>query len=344
MAAAFAIWYAPVIAWTERGALPQTVALSGYLALGGGIWFGLTGLSLAFMIVLGILIPQMFMLLPMRWAVPQAVALNSLVLIRLSLVAPMAAAGWAVTSLAMLVISIAFARFITGIIRQSAERKALIVELQSTRRELAEAEHSAAVLQERQRLAQEIHDTLAQGFTSILMHLEAAGLHPEAAADHLHQAKAAARASLNDTRSVIQGLYAEVTPESSLRDALWHLVSVWSLHHKIPAELTVTGNLLSVPAPVIHAVQRIAQEALANARKHASPRRVDVTLSYLGDALALDVHDDGVGFTPGVPAAGFGLRTMRDRAQAVGGALAIESAPGEGTTIALVVPLGGSDG
>ncbi len=218
---------------------------------------------------------------------------------------------------------------------------------------LEQARH-VAVLEERQRLAREIHDTLAQGFTSIVMHLEAAeGALPGDLATvqrHLNQARDMARTSLEEARRLVWALRPKPLEQAPLPEALARVVERWSRESGIPADVTVTGT----PAPLRPEAEvtllRAAQEALTNVRKHARASRVTVTLSYMDDLVVLDVQDDGVGFDPAAepPASseppgglggGFGLRAMRERVTRLGGQLLIESAPGEGTTVVVEVPV-----
>ena len=209
----------------------------------------------------------------------------------------------------------------------------------------------AGMLGERQRLAREIHDTLAQGFTSIVMNLEAAeGALPEEiskedrARRHVDQARLTARESLTEARRLVWALRPESLDNASLPEALAQLAARWSDSAGVEASANVTGTPRPIPAEAEVTVVRVVQEALANVLKHARASRVVVTLSYMSDLLALDVIDDGVGFDPGcrrndTPESGFGLQTMRERIGQLGGVLTIQSAPGEGTTLAAELPL-----
>ncbi|BBL80316.1 hypothetical protein RxyAA322_21700 [Rubrobacter xylanophilus] len=212
---------------------------------------------------------------------------------------------------------------------------------------LVERARRAGVLEERQRLAHEIHDTLAQGFTSIVTNLEAAGGALErdrvALRHHLDQALGVARESLSEARRLVWALRPEPLEEASLPEALRRLVARWSSSSGVAAEVFVTGEPGSLPAEAEVALLRVAQEALANVRKHARAGRVAVTLSYIGGRAVLDVRDDGVGFdpaatSPGSGGDGFGLRSMRERLERAGGALSVESVPGEGTVLSAEVP------
>jgi signal transduction histidine kinase len=219
--------------------------------------------------------------------------------------------------------------------------------------EARKAGRQAGVLRERQRMAHEIHDTLAQGFTSIVMNLEAAeGVIPsnlDRAQHHLDQARLTARESLTEARRLVWALRPEALESASLPDALGRLAERWSTESGISASVSTTGTPCPLPSKVEAMLFRVAQEALNNARKHArGARRVALTLSYMGETVTLDVRDDGAGFEPAREfgktrrnreSGGFGLKGMRERVEGVGGFLSVESAPGEGTTLTVELPV-----
>ena len=203
----------------------------------------------------------------------------------------------------------------------------------------------AGVLDERGRMAREIHDTIAQGLTGIVTQLEAAEQardRPEAWQRHVRNAIGLARESLSEARRSVEGLRPEYLETARLADALTDVAQQWSELNGIPVEVTTTGDVQPLHPEVEVALLRTAQEALANVAKHANASHAWLTLSYMGDVVTLDVRDDGVGFA--VPAgsdergAGFGLSAMRQRVTRVAGTLAIESEPGAGTAISARVP------
>jgi signal transduction histidine kinase len=221
---------------------------------------------------------------------------------------------------------------------------------------LVEQARRAGLIGERQRLAHEIHDTLAQGFASIIMNLEAADAilptgHSTQAQWHLGQARLTARESLAEARRLVWALRPKLLEEAPLPDALSRLTERWSEASSIAVHTTVTGAPRPLPPEVEATLFRVAQEALTNVRKHARADRTALTLSYMHDRVALDTRDDGVGFDPGKAGdvtgstreGGFGLGTMRERVERLGGTLSIESAPGEGTTLAVELPLAVDD-
>jgi signal transduction histidine kinase len=254
------------------------------------------------------------------------------------------AGGW-VNLVATVALALVIAVVVDAVARQSEQRRAALEELAATRAELAATARRAGVLEERQRLARELHDTVAQDLTSVVTHLEAAeqavAEQPELARTHLDTARRAARDGLGELRRSVHALRPDLLAGAPLPDALRAAADRWSADHGVPAQVRVTGEAVPLPPDTEVALLRTAQEALANTARHARAHRVVVSLSYLGDSVTLDVDDDGVGFT-GTPVprpdGGFGLVAMRERIAAVGGRLDVESAPGEGTTVAAEVP------
>lgn len=164
---------------------------------------------------------------------------------------------------------------------------------------------------------------------------------PDELTHHLGQARALARSSLTEARRSVRALRPEQLEDASLPEAIGELVRTWSRQSTIRAELDTTGTVARAGADVETALFRVAQEALSNVAKHAGAGAVRLTLTYLDNALLLDVHDDGAGFDPAVRTDGYGLIGMRARLARVDGTLTVESAPGYGTTINAAVPLGG---
>ncbi|GAA1372363.1 sensor histidine kinase [Streptomyces beijiangensis] len=204
----------------------------------------------------------------------------------------------------------------------------------------------AGVSDERRRMAAEIHDTIAQGLAGIITQLQVVttAKDPDIKAEHLASAQTLARHSLGEARRSVQNLSPVALAEDSLPEALKKLVAQWSQQTDVRAEFTVTGTVEPLHDEVAATLLRIAQEALANTGRHAQATRVGVTLSYMGDDMALDVRDDGRGFDPGqlpprTTAGGFGLGGMRARAERIAGAVVVESEPGHGTAVSARVPL-----
>jgi signal transduction histidine kinase len=239
-------------------------------------------------------------------------------------------------ALAQSVIALGFAMlfgyWIYGIIQQSVGRRTVIAELEETRAELAAVSHRAGVLAERERLAREIHDTLAQGFTSVVVLLELAesdvDTDPAAARHRLTIARETARQNLAEARALVAALTPVDLQAAPLPEAIGRLVDRFAAETGVPARLTVTGEPRALPANMEVVLLRAAQEALTNVRKHAGAGRVEVTL----DGAVLTVADDGAGFDPASPTGGYGLAGMRRRVEEIGGSVSIASGPG-GTTV-----------
>lgn len=235
------------------------------------------------------------------------------------------------------------------IIRQSRERATLIEELDSTRAQLAVVSHQAGIDAERQRMATEIHDTLAQGLSSIVMLVEAADTalddraltaapRVEQARRHLASAARTARENLAEARAMVGALSPAPLAAGSVSDAVSRLVTRFGEDAEVRASYTQHGSPVRLEPAAEVVLLRAAQEALANVGKHAGPTTVDVSLRYDDAAVVLSVRDDGVGFDPARPTGGYGLSGMRDRVEQVGGTCTIDSRVGAGTTVTAQVP------
>jgi signal transduction histidine kinase len=224
------------------------------------------------------------------------------------------------------------------LLRLSAEKRRLDAEL-------ILAAEQAGVARERARLARDIHDTHAQHLIGIGAQLEAAA--EQLAPDHpvtprLQAALELSRTGLVDARRAVNALRPVELDQRDLPDAVRAVVASWRRFHRIPVQVTIVGAALEQPRSVEEAVVRIIGEALANVARHASASRVDVTLGFVDDVLAVDIRDDGIGFDPDAPArgsGGYGIPAMRERVAEAGGELAVESSPGAGTVIAATIPV-----
>ncbi|WP_318218637.1 sensor histidine kinase [Streptomyces sp. SCL15-6] len=234
--------------------------------------------------------------------------------------------------------------------RESEQRRRLIEELTATRADLADAQRAAGVLEERERLAREIHDTLAQGLSSIQLLLRAAERalpgRPEPAVTYVGQARQAALDNLAEARRFVAALSPPALDDTPLAGALERLCATTADRHRLDVRFRLAGPPRPLPTAQEVALLRVAQSGLANTVGHARAGTAEVTLSHLRDAVVLTVVDDGVGFDPAavrVPGAdgggGFGLAAMRARVHAVGGTLTVESAPGRGTALSARLPL-----
>ncbi|WP_433549463.1 sensor histidine kinase [Streptomyces sp. CA-294286] len=233
--------------------------------------------------------------------------------------------------------------------RQAARQRTLIDDLLRTRRELAATERRAGTLAERQRLSMEIHDTLAQGLSSQQMLLQAADrtwdADPATARRHVRTATSIAERNLAEARRFVHDLAPADLAEAGARGGGLE-EALRTVAARESARLRVDGTAPATPLPdrVQSALLRIAQGALANVREHAHASTTALTLTYLDDQVVLDIADDGRGFDTGTlpgptGVRGHGLPAMRARVQQLGGTLAVESAPGEGTVLSAAIPL-----
>ncbi len=223
--------------------------------------------------------------------------------------------------------------------------EATLAENAGLHQQLLTQAREAGILDERQRMAREIHDTLAQGLTGIVTQLQAVQQASRAAdrGRHLQSAIRLARDSLSEARRSVHELRPQPLETARLSDALAEVARHWSDLHRVPARLTTTGNPQPMRPDVEITLLRAAQEGLANVARHAQATRVGLTLSYMPDQVVLDVRDDGIGFDLGArpvsaDGGGFGLTAMRQRVEGLSGTLQVESEPGAGTAISACVP------
>jgi signal transduction histidine kinase len=204
----------------------------------------------------------------------------------------------------------------------------------------------SAIIEERNRLAREIHDTLAQEFAGILLHLEAANVLGGAvgAMESLAQAKDLAKCGLEDVRRMLLALRPKSLEGALLSDALRQLAERFSHDCGINCTFSANGRLHKLPEETDNELYRVAQEALCNVRKHSRAGSVAILLSYRRGGVVLAIKDNGQGFALNqrrAGAHGFGLPTMSERANRLGGRMDIETGQGAGTEIRMSVPRSG---
>ncbi len=313
--------------------------------------FGLTWLYPLYIVMLFSMFGVTFGVLPVRYSVPLVAFLLLMMILRAVL--PIGLTWANLGSYVWLLFyggsAILLGLWINAITQQARERERMINQLQFTRSELAKREREAGMLEERQRLASAIHDTLTQDLTSIVMHLEAAeqslGADVDAAQAHIDAARRAAREGLAEARRFVWALQPEVAEREPLPRAMQRITNRWSDETGILAAFALEGAERALPPPVEVTLLRAAQEGLANVYKHAAAQSVNITLTFMGDEVILDIQDDGVGFapvmlaSPNAQGSGYGLFSLRERARELGGSFLVESEPGQGTTLALQLPL-----
>jgi len=215
------------------------------------------------------------------------------------------------------------------------------------RRQAEAAERDLALVEERNRLAREIHDSLAQGLTAIIWQLNASEVvviaGGEAALESLSKVRDLAKESLQEARRSVWDLHSGPLKGLSLVEAL-EQETAKTTGAAVRTAFNITGKERVMPGGVEAALLRICQEALANVLKHANASRVTVTMAYGNTGVELTVSDNGIGFDSNIPLqwdkdkGGFGLISMRERAQLLGGELSVKSSLGSGTNVVAVIP------
>ncbi|WP_374008967.1 sensor histidine kinase [Leifsonia sp. LS-T14] len=316
-----------------------------YVGIATAVYFVAYGLNTWANIALFILSPQFFLVLS---AVPAAVAIVAInvggVAVRWFVgdLAPGDIAGTLGLTVLIIAVSIYFSNRITAVTKQSRERGLLIDRLREQQREIAELSEQQGAAAERERIAREMHDTLAQGFTSIvtLGHAVQGELDtdPATARRHVELMTETAQENLQESRRIIAALTPGRLEESTLEQALGRVAGRFEEETGVPVAFAVTGEPHPAPPAVEVVALRVFQEALANVRKHAGAGSVQVVLGYPAGAVTLDVRDDGNGFDASAPREGYGLDGMQARVREVGGTFELTTAPGEGTRLRAMLP------
>lgn len=335
-----------------------SISLAGLYALGarGGrvVWLAVV---VALWVVLVVLAPSFawcavpllytgLRILPLRTALILVTVLTAFVM-----GAQLQLAGWAdpTVLVALPTVTVVATTVFVYMRRQADRQRTLIDDLIRTRRELAATERREGTLAERERLAMEIHDTLAQGLSSQRMLLQAADrlwdTDPERAHTHVRTAESIAEQNLTEARQFVRDLApADLAANGSLPAALEALAARESTDALL-VRFHADGEAPRLPDRVEAALLRIAQGALANVREHAHASMATVTLTVLDDRIVLDIADDGDGFDASIAGSsesgdrGYGLAAIRARLHQFGGTLTIESAPGEGTVLSASIPV-----
>ncbi|GGQ55889.1 sensor histidine kinase [Streptomyces flaveolus] len=246
-----------------------------------------------------------------------------------------------VSTLIVVAVGVLIGLWAHAVVAQSSERARLIVELERAQAELSEAHQRQGAADERERMARDIHDTLAQGFASIVVLAEAAraglGTEPGRSAQQLRSIESTARENLAEARELVgsaqrRGGAAAGTVTQTLRRVLDRFTE--------DTGLSVSADLADVRCDqqTRIALVRCTQESLANVRKHARASTVGVVLGRRPHGVELEITDDGIGFVP-EESTGFGLDGMRKRLAELGGRLTVTSSVGDGTRVLAVIPL-----
>lgn len=213
--------------------------------------------------------------------------------------------------------------------------------------QISKAHGRAAVLEERNRMARDMHDTLAQGFTGVIVQLQAAeqAVAHGSTADtdaHIHRASDLARQSLDEARRSIRALRPQALEEGDLCAALADVTKQLTAGTGVRAEFSVRGHPYPLPPSSEENLLRMHQEILTNTLKHANAKSIKATLSFDQSNVCLDVADDGTGFDLGNKHDGLGLLGMRERVNQMDGKFTVDSRVGVGTAIHVVLPSRGA--
>jgi NarL family two-component system sensor histidine kinase YdfH len=342
-------WFGPRLTWSETKSLARRVA---YCVIQAGLIFALSALTGDRVLTLGLWVTLLAETVALLWPEWQAMALAGA--FYLGLMALNATLLWGLEELirsvpaAVLALGgvLLYALLLAREAWNRMKAQELLQELRATQSQLqqyAEQVEKLTISQERERMAREMHDTLAQGLAGVIMQLEAADSHlesnrPAEAQVVVEQAMQRARQTLHEARRAIQALRSAALEQRNLAAALATEVSQFEVTSGVTADLVFDGEPEEIRPEVAQHVLRIAQESLSNIGRHAHARHVRVRLVQSDTRLELVVQDDGKGFdveAAMLRADCFGLQGMYERAQRLGATLQLESAPQEGTVLAL---------
>lgn len=349
-----------ILAWHTAGTLLPLRSRSHGAAVWwlvgfAAVWIAAVAVSPEFVWVAFLLWLLAGHLLPLRWGL-----IFSGVIFTVVVLGPIAHHG--VTSYANIfgpliggIFAFGISRGYLQLLRDAAERERLLSSLTRAQHEMADlqdelalAQREAGAIAERTRISRDIHDTVAQGLSSIrlLAHAGAARSTDAEAARTLAQLEDLAGDSLGDVRRIVAALAPAELDQNGLAEALERMLERTQQEAGVRCELHVDESLPTLPTAVEVALLRTAQSALANVRLHARASRVVVSLIDDDGSVRLDIIDDGVGFDLAdgdrdleSGSSSYGLRFIRARLRELGGGLDIESAPGEGTAISVSVPI-----
>jgi signal transduction histidine kinase len=349
LTAMLAAWYWIWIVRDENRLLFSSKGRAVYFIVAGALWAALVVLAPAYEVVAFSAFMQVTGYLPTRSAIgPLAIVFGVMSLHPLSRgntlgLEDLTAAAISAAVLAMVVISMRAIR------HESDRRQRLIDELRDTQADLAITQRHAGMLEERERLAGEIHDTVAQGLSSIVMLLEAshasASSPTSGARGHTEQALRTARDNLREVRRLVWALRPESLERGTLADAVTRAVENLRRESGIEARAVVSGPQRRLATGLEVTLLRATQELLSNIRRHAGATEATITLSYLDNAVQLEAVDNGGAFDPESLTvapdgeSGLGLRVMRERVEELGGFLRVDTSADQGAWIRIRLPL-----
>ncbi|WP_018296853.1 sensor histidine kinase [Corynebacterium lubricantis] len=330
LAVVFALVYVAGTVWHNRGREFSRGVGWAWLALVCALWVGMTLLAPTFVWLLFPLVFLILYLVPLPLGPVLAVVAWA---VAVAVTGPAYGVGGFVGPAIGTVLAIVIYYSYEALKRDAEHYRALAATLADTREELAATQHEAGVLEERTRLSREIHDTLAQGFSSIVLLTRAASkslrIDPQSTAETLQVVEATAKDNLNQARQLVTG---EVPASQSLEQRVAELARQAearqrALGQKFSAQCTVAQG---IDGPAADIVERVVREGLSNVVRHSHASQAVVTIEQVGDEITVDVFDNGHGISA---EPGYGLRGVRARVEEAGGELAVESSS-SGTVLA----------
>ncbi len=342
-----------VLHWNSPRLVGNMRASIVYLVVQGALAFGLPLLASADYLVLGLSLALVGEAVGILWNpvwISVAIAIYlALAGVDLVLLSPdQSMPSWAITAIPMVIFVVIYVTLYSRQAQARARAQELLGELETAHRQLAEYAarvEDLTLANERQRMARELHDTLAQGLAGLILQLEAANTHlakgnEERAQTILQQAMTRARATLTDARRAIDDLRSGQTASGDLEAALREQVAHFTNSTGIACTLNVVLRP-DLPETAREQALRTVTEGLTNIARHAQAQHAWVNVASTAEELTVELRDDGRGFDPkAIPAGHYGLLGLRERARLACGTLDIASAPGEGTTMKLRLPLG----
>jgi signal transduction histidine kinase len=348
LAAVFGIWYLSTVI-NQNAQRGRTVLRLGYLSGAILLWAALAQLHQNFLLLGLPLVLQSFGFVPLKpWGAISALAIFGLwtgfayfwanttpfrdpqVLVSVGLGA---------------VSSLVLAGFIDQIISQSRQRQQLIDELQRAQMNLADAERQVGVLQERERIARDIHDNLGHALVAMSVQLEAAQrlykVDTERASKHMDEMKLLTRDSMDVLRRTLAGLRAPSLGNRNLRQAIQESSLAFNQRSGVSVDCHIDDTAESLARPIADALWCVSQEALTNIDKHAKARHVQIDLNLLPNEVKLSVADDGIGIAwsrEKMIDGHYGLQGIRERVEGLGGKVDIVSTRNNGTRVEATIP------
>jgi len=337
-------------AWVERGSAPGRVVA--YFAIQFLLGVAVFLLAHTFqgqtagMFLLLLLVGQSVQVLPPPWAMVVCLPVGTVLMGHGLLMSPTVSWGYAAREATVMLVATVITFVVSRIAANERRARSELAAANQRLRTYAAQAEALATTQERNRLAREIHDTLAQGFTGIALQLEAidsalTGGRLDVAAQRLGQARSLAREGLAEARRSVQALRPRALEQQSLTEALPNAVRSLTAGSALAVRVETPDNAPALAPDVEADLLRIAQEAVTNVVKHADASTLTVRLGWDGDCLELRVRDDGRGLSAATSDAaepsGFGMTAMRERVERHGGTLRVSSFPGVGSEVVAAI-------